>query len=595
MKREETPASMGTAETEPSPGAERDVGEAETVAGGEAKAVYDTNGDTMAAFDKFNEDYPESDESSDLDDDDDYEDSGAPVDVYGDGSVVKTRTGAGSGWERPKDLCPVVVEYAVVAGAAATSESPRPEVCKSEGDVGFVVDEAEAPFGFLDDVLKGMRAEEVASVVVAPGTVEGWPADVPCEMTLTLKSFEKRPVGHEMDADGDKRAHVAELKDNGNKWFKRGDLARAKRRYEAAVYFAEYEEGVKDALPPVWGNLAAVAVTAEDWAGATAAADKCLAFDKTNVKAWYRKGLAQSHLKDFDDAVRALKCALECDPKNAPSRRALKDVLAKRKAAKEAEKAAFNGMFTKLKGFASENRPKDEKPKGGAFDDDYDDWDDAPGGGENDDGGPLPVVHAANLKRAFFEITIDDQRVGTVTFELFDDTVPKTVNNFLGLCCGDNDKKLTYKGCAFHRVIKGFMVQGGDMTKGDGTGGESIYGGKFDDEAFVDNHTCPGLLSMANAGRHTNGSQFFITTVKTPHLDGKHVVFGRVVSGMDVVHKIEDAPVDDASKPKKPCVIADCGELPPEPAEPVCPPPIPNDDDPGDAAHPDAENESDAP
>ena len=106
------------------------------------------------------------------------------------------------------------------------------------------------------------------------------------------------------------------------------------------------------------------------------------------------------------------------------------------------------------------------------------------------------------------------------------------------------------------------MIQGGDVTKGDGTGGASIYGGKFDDEAFIDTHNEPYLLSMANAGRHTNGSQFFITTVKCPHLDGKHVVFGRVVSGVDIVQAIENCEVDDSDKPLKACTITASGELP---------------------------------
>merc|ERR1711959_465089 len=168
--------------------------------------------------------------------------------------------------------------------------------------------------------------------------------------------------------------------------------------------------------------------------------------------------------------------------------------------------------------------------------------------------------------RVFFDMTLDGVAAGRMEFELYADACPKTAENFRALCTGEkgtggSGKPLHYKGSSFHRVITQFMCQGGDFTRGNGTGGESIYGEKFADENFKMKHDTKGLLSMANSGPGTNGSQFFITTTETPHLDGKHVVFGRVVKGYDVVEKIESCEKGEGDKPAVDVVIADCGEL----------------------------------
>lgn len=167
--------------------------------------------------------------------------------------------------------------------------------------------------------------------------------------------------------------------------------------------------------------------------------------------------------------------------------------------------------------------------------------------------------------RVFFDVVGGGKPLGRIVMELYSDVVPKTAENFRALCTGEKGvgrlgKALHYEGSPFHRIIPQFMLQGGDFTNFNGTGGESIYGFRFADEQFTMKHTRPGLLSMANAGPNTNGSQFFITTVPCPWLDGKHVVFGEVADGMDVVSAIENRG-SSSGRPKERVIIASCGQL----------------------------------
>jgi peptidylprolyl isomerase len=182
----------------------------------------------------------------------------------------------------------------------------------------------------------------------------------------------------------------------------------------------------------------------------------------------------------------------------------------------------------------------------------------------------VPSVHAADAdptevitNKVFFDMIADGKSLGRVVIGLFGDTVPKTVSNFKELAKGYSKPDGTligYKGSKFHRVIPNFMLQGGDITRGDGRGGDSIYGKRFPDENFNAKHRTPGYVSMANAGPDTNSSQFFITTVATPWLDGRHVVFGKVLEGMDVVKAIEQLG-SDSGRPSADIRIADSGVL----------------------------------
>lgn len=180
---------------------------------------------------------------------------------------------------------------------------------------------------------------------------------------------------------------------------------------------------------------------------------------------------------------------------------------------------------------------------------------------------------AADNPKVWFDIKINGKAAGRVIIMLRPDVVPKTAENFRCLCTGEKGvgqegKSLYFKGNKFHRIIPGFMCQGGDITRGDGKGGESIYGGYFDDENFTLPHDKPGILSMANSGPNKNRSQFFITTVPTPFLNGKHVVFGEVIEGMDVVKAMEKAGTQ-SGKPTAEVLIFNCGQVGVTPEKPV--------------------------
>lgn len=335
----------------------------------------------------------------------------------------------------------------------------------------------------------------------------------------------------------EKLAEAAALKEAGTAAFKAGEFADALEKYFDAENYCEGIEKGKDIAIACNLNAAQAAINLKDYPTAVTRATAVLSKDPNNVKGLYRRSVARNHMGDPEKALEDLMVALELDPLNNAVKLEIHKAKKSIQTAKAKAKAAYGNVFTKLSVY-------DDKPKLNAH----------PGSSPDN-------------PKVYFDISIGGEAKGRIVMLLYADTTPKTAENFRQLCTGEctelatTGQKKHYKGSSFHRVIPNFMIQGGDFTRGDGTGGESIYGEKFADENFVAKHTEGGLLSMANAGPGTNGSQFFITSKDTPHLDGKHVVFGRVIEGMDVVRMIENTPTGVQDRPSAECIIADCGQL----------------------------------
>lgn len=467
----------------------------------------------------------------------------------GDGGLLKKILVEGPESDSPPDGYEVIVHYVGTlhdGGEKFDSSRDRDDKFK------FTIGQGQVIKGWDEGVATMKRGEKAilrCRSDYAYGD-RGSPPKIPGGATLNFQVElfdwqEKMKESWQMSA-AEKLEAAEKMKATGTEAFKNGDFTTAASKYSSG--FDYVKDSTEDDAQALKVSLASNAAAAQLKTGENSAAikhcDFVLGIEPENVKALFRKGQALLGKSEYKEAKAVLKVAYKADPQNKQVISLLKKVDLQQKKDKEAEKqrmARMAGAFVeseeernkRLAVIAAEKAAKE-------------------------------ALRAKNPK-VFFDITIGGESAGRIEMELYAHCVPKTAENFRALCTGEKGvgnkgKPLHYKGSAFHRVIPNFMCQGGDFTAGNGTGGESIYGEKFADENFEEKHTEAGILSMANSGANTNGSQFFLTTTATPHLDGKHVVFGKVVVGMDVVKAIEDVG-SGGGETSKPVVVEDCGEL----------------------------------
>lgn len=464
----------------------------------------------------------------------DFADTSEFIDISGDGGILKKILKEGTG-DCPEVGMELVTHYTgtLQDGSKFDSSRDRGSHFKFPMGVGRVIKGWDQGFASMK---KGEHAilrcrSDYAYGESGNGKI---PGGATLDFDVELFSFAPKKKEKWEMSDEEKMTEATKNKDEGTMLFKEKRFDEAIDCYEEAVSCVEEntDQASIDILVACKLNSAQCCISSKDYPRAAHFATDALSKSSDNVKGLYRRAVARNHMGLHKEALQDLKALLAIDKDNKPAQ--VEAVKAKKAIAdaKAKEKAAYGGMFGKTDLY--NDKPLVE----------------VPGSAEDN-----PTV--------FFDITIGGEPIGRISMLLFADVTPKTAKNFLQLCTGEAGVKdgvnLSYKGSGFHRIIKGFMIQGGDFTNHNGTGGKSIYGDKFADENFKVKHTSKGLLSMANSGPGTNGSQFFITSGATPHLDGKHVVFGRVVGGIEIFDQIENSSVGPGDKPNAPVIIADCG------------------------------------
>jgi len=465
------------------------------------------------------------------------------VDVNDDGGVIKRVYVEGYG-ECPEKEMEVIVNYVGMLedGTVFDKNLDRDEAFKFIIGVGHVIKGWD--IGILS-MRRGEKADLFIKSRYAYGPMGKPPHIQPDQnlvFTIELLSANNRRITKWQMDDFSRVQAILRLKEDGNIRFKEKKYKEAEGQYRDAISHLDTmnneNKETKDLRKTLWLNIAVATNSNKDYLECVKNASKVLSVDPTNAKAVYLRGVAYKGLTNYEEACNNLKEAIKLNP----SDKKIREEFESSKKLRDQNKNKEGNLFAQFlkSGVYSDRDVKLTKHE------------DA-----------LPQYNPKNPK-VFMDIQIGDDKPKRVMFELFKEKVPITAENFRALCTGEKSspsKKLHYKGNVFHRIIKGFMMQGGDFENENGTGGSSIYGRNFEDERTWLPHQIPGLLSMANSGKDTNGSQFFVTFKKTPHLNGKHTVFGRVIQGMTFIKEIEQLETGANDKPFNTVRIVNCGEI----------------------------------